>query len=94
MLTKPTKSKSAKTRLSRAPAEGLDAFAAALPHTYPNPDSDRIRTAVTLMAKMIDDRPLGVELDFRRIQYAALAGALALSATALPATWSFGDYSL
>jgi hypothetical protein len=93
MLNK-SKPKATKPRPSRAPAGGLDAFVATRPRSFPDPNAQRLQAAVMLMSKMLDDRPYGVELDFRRIQFAALAGALALSATALPATWSFGDYSL
>jgi hypothetical protein len=83
MLNK-SKPNSTKPNRSGAPVDGLDAFVAAWPRTFPDPNAERLQAAVILMSKMLDDRPYGVELDFRRIQFAA--SAFALSATAPPAT--------
>jgi hypothetical protein len=48
------------------------------------PDGNRIRTASLLMASMLTDRPPGSVLNFQQVSFAALAGALVLSAAAAP----------
>jgi hypothetical protein len=60
--------------------------------TFADPSGERVHSAAVLMADMLAERPAGTELDFRRIQHAALAGALVLSASAIPPAWCVGDY--